>query len=150
MHPYLTMSSRSLRPGGKIELSEFDMQYTSDDGTVTEDNQLVKFTKELKATAIQVGCDFDAAPKYEQMLKDAGYANVHADIRKMPMGPWTKDQRLKTTGYCHREQILQGLPGIAMGLLTRVRKWSKEEVDVFVALIRQDILNRKIHGYWKS
>lgn len=74
---------------------------------------------------------------------------MQCDALKLPMGPWPKDKRLKTVGYCHREQFLQGLSGIAMGLLTRIRHWSKDEVEIFVALIRKEVMNRKIHGYWK-
>lgn len=99
--------------------------------------------------AAKVGVDLRIPLKIEGLVRDAGFENVVCDPKKLPMGHWPKDQRLKTVGFCHREQFLQGLSGIAMGLLTRVMKWSREEVEVYLSQVRKDVNDRKVHGYWK-
>lgn len=141
--------NRSLKSGGKIELVDFDLLFTSDDGTVSNTNQLTKFCDDLVDAAGRVGCDLRVAPKYEELLRDADFTRINREILKFPMGPWARDKRLKTIGFCHREQFLQGMSGIGMGLFTRILRWPREEVEVYLALVRQDIANPKIHGYWR-
>lgn len=88
--------------------------------------------------------------RQEQKLKEAGFEDVQTEAYKLPMGTWPKDQRLKTIGACNREQFLQGLNGIAMGVFTRLLGWKSEEVEVFIAKVRNDVNNAKLHGYWKE
>lgn len=128
---------------------DFDLLLTSDDGTVSDTNQLAKFCDDIVNAAGQVGCDLRVAPKFEEMVRDAGFTNINREILKLPMGPWARDKRLKTIGFCHREQFLQGVAGIGMGLFTRILHWSREQVEVYLALVRRDIGNPKIHGYWR-
>ena len=86
----------------------------------------------------------------EQKLKDAGFEDIKSEAFKLPMGSWPKDPKLKAIGTYNRAQFLQGLNGIAMGLFTRLLDWKPEEVEVFVARIRSDVNNPKLHGYWRE
>lgn len=138
-----------MRPGGKIELADMDIVYISDDGTVTEDNNLARFTNDITAAASRGGRDLRVAPRFADLLAEHAFESVRQEVLKLPMGPWPKDKTLKMVGYCHREQFLQGLAGIGMGLFTRVLRWSKEEVEVYLAKVREDVGNRKFHGYWR-
>ena len=126
-----------------------DLLFDSDDSTVSKTHHLVKFTDDITTAAAQVGCDLRVAPKLEDLLTEVGFEKVHCEVLKLPMGPWPNDRRLKTVGLCHREQFLQGLSGIATGLFTRVLHWTLDHVEVYLALVRKDIANPRIHGYWK-
>lgn len=126
-----------------------DLLFTSDDGTVNETNNLAKFTDDVVTAAEKVGIKLRIASRMEEMLTESGYDNIKCEVFKLPMGPWPKDRRLKTVGLCHREQFLQGLSGIAMGLFTRILQWSVERVEVYLALVRKDVADPRIHGYWK-
>lgn len=46
------------------------------------------------------------------------------------------------------EDMTAGLEGFSLGLFTRVLGWSAEEVQVFIAKVRKDFANTKIHSYW--
>lgn len=126
-----------------------DLHFTSDDGTVSDTHHLTQFTNDITSAALRAGCDLRVAPKFEDLLRENGFENVQCEALKLPMGSWPRDRRLKTAGLCHREQFLQGLSGIAMGLFTRLLGWSAEQVEVYVALVRKDIMDRRFHGYWK-
>jgi len=43
---------------------------------------------------------------------------------------------------------LDGLEGYSMALLTRGLGMSNEEVQVFLADVRKDMKNPRIHAYW--
>ena len=126
-----------------------DLLFTSDDGTVSDTHHLVRFTNDITNAAEQVGCDLRVAPRFVELLRIAGFENINCEVFKLPMGPWPRDKRLKTVGLCHREQFLQGMSGIAMGLFTRVLHWARDYIEVYLALIRKDIAEPRTHGYWK-
>ena len=91
--------------------------------------------------------DLRVAPNFEVLLREASFQNISRDIRKLPMEMWPKDSRLKTAGRHHRAQFLEGSSGIAMGMLTRVLKWSPEQVEAYVAVTRKSLADRQVHGY---
>lgn len=127
-----------------------DIIFTSDDGTVSETHGLIKTTDRMAHAASQVGVDLRVAPKLATVAREAGFENVKCEAMKLPMGPWARDRRLKMVGMCHREQFLQGLDGIVMGLFTRILQWTREEVEVYLTQVRSDIADRKCHGYWRT
>jgi hypothetical protein len=137
-----------LKPGGTVELVDMDLNYTSDDGSVTEANSLKLFVEDITEAASSVGISLKIADKFFDLLEEAGFVNIEKEVFELPMGPWSKDKRLKEVGLFHREQFLQGLHGIALGLLGRVSGWSHDEIQVCIAIIRKDIQNAAIHGYW--
>lgn len=126
-----------------------DLLFTSDDATVSDSHHLIRFLNDISDAAAQVGRDLRVASRLADFLSEHNFENVQSEALKLPMGPWPRDKRLKTVGLCHREQFLQGLSGIAMGLFTRLLHWSPEQVESYLALVRKDIINRRHHGYWK-
>lgn len=126
-----------------------DLVYTSDDGTVLEGNALVQFFDKAIEAAGKVGCDLRGILQIPQLLQESDFVNVKIESRKLPLGTWPKDRRLKTIGYFHRRQFLQAVNGIAMGLFTRVLGWQKEEVEIYLISVRQAVEDRKAHGYWR-
>jgi hypothetical protein len=65
-----------------------------------------------------------------------------------PSNGWPKDPLMKTLGQWNQTNILEGLEGFSLALLTRVLGWQREEVDVFVARVSNDMRNRRIHAYF--
>jgi hypothetical protein len=54
---------------------------------------------------------------------------------------------MKTTGLWQRENSFLGLE-TSLAIFTRALGWSKEEVDVFLIGVRDNIKDTKIHAYW--
>ena len=61
---------------------------------------------------------------------------------------WPKNKMMKDIGEWNQLNILEGLEGFCLALLTRGLGWTKEEVDVFVARVSRDLRDRKIHAYF--
>ena len=101
------------------------------------------------------------------MMEEAGWTDVVERRDVWPGGRWPKDDRLKELGIWTRENLLigkasgrailylniafsnevAGLEGFSLALLTRVLGWSNAEVQVFLADVRKDIKDPKIHFY---
>jgi hypothetical protein len=54
---------------------------------------------------------------------------------------------LTQTRIWSHEATISNLSGMTMALFTRRLEWSPEEVEVFLAEVRKDKKNPKIHSY---
>ena len=77
----------------------------------------------------------------------AGLVNVVEERYKMPLGPWARDLKMKEVGWWHLIEAYQGVEGWTMAPFTRVLGWSYNEVQVFLAKLREGFKNRTIHAY---
>ena len=46
------------------------------------------------------------------------------------------------------EDLGPGLEELSMAIFTHILGWTKEETDVFLATVRRDMKDTKIHAYW--
>ena len=46
-----------------------------------------------------------------------------------------------------QQNLLDGVQAMSMAILTRGLKWSREEVEVLLAGVRDDLRNRAVHSY---
>ncbi|KAH0565026.1 hypothetical protein GP486_001578 [Trichoglossum hirsutum] len=122
---------RALKPGGYIELTDHDLYPVCIDDTLKPDSPLLSFCDHMVAAGGKMGLDFLVPRDFKNILQDAGYENVTEVTKVCPLNTWPKDQRLKQIGLFQREQALDGLSGIGMGLFTRGLGWSPEEVELF-------------------
>jgi hypothetical protein len=90
----------------------------------------------------------DAALEHKKRLEDAGFVDVTVIDYKWPINMWPKDPSLKTIGMWSKENTLDALEALAMAPLTRVLKWSAEEVQLLLSDARKDLANEGIHAYW--
>lgn len=91
----LTVTS-NLVPGGVVEFIEgqFEPCFMSDDDSIPHDGYLFKFDKEFNAVSREAGLT-DKTSKLEKLAKDAGFVNVRVVAKKIPLGMWAKDRKLK-------------------------------------------------------
>jgi hypothetical protein len=45
--------------------------------------------------------------------------------------------------------LLEGIEGFSVALFTKILGWSRAELEVFLAQVRKDVQNRRIHAYWR-
>jgi hypothetical protein len=95
-----------------------------------------------------IGKDATAILTADEKLLAAGFTNVTHRVFKLPVGPWVKDKQQKLLGLFWRTAILDGLQGIAMGTFGRMKKWSPEEIEVYLVDVRKALLDPSIHTYW--
>ena len=140
----------TLRPGGIIEIIDMDLNYTSDDGTVTPKNRLRVFFDQLVSAMGTRGIRLTIAPEVPMILNNTGFVNIRYENPKLPMGWWPRDPRLKEIGLWQYAQFMDALHGIAMGAFTKILGWPREQVEEMLDGVREDIKDQKIHGYWRK
>ncbi|EOD46873.1 putative methyltransferase domain-containing protein [Neofusicoccum parvum UCRNP2] len=107
-----------LKPGGWIELQDFNMQVYSMDGSLKKDSYLTRYLEETLAGMISLGVEPEPGPK---------------------MAEW------KQVGLLNLANFADGLEGFSMRLLTGLRGWKKEEVEVHMAHVKKELKTRSIH-----
>ena len=73
---------------------EYDLEYTSEDGSYKENSPLWINNKEFIKFCRQFGMEPCPGRYIEGWMKDAGFEDVVHERIVLPMGPWAKDRRL--------------------------------------------------------
>jgi hypothetical protein len=100
----------------------------------------------MEATA-KIGKDWTRVRCYKEYLEEAGFVDVVEKKYEWPVGTWAKGKKAKTLGLWFREDLLSGLDGFTMALLTRALGMSTAEVELLLVGVREDIKSNKVHFY---
>jgi hypothetical protein len=96
------------------------IQFRSDDGTVTDDHVLAVWSKTFIEAGEKFGKTFQTAELAKGYMGEAGFQNITERRFKLPIGPWSKDKKLKKLGMWNLVHCERSIEGWAMALLTRV------------------------------
>ncbi|CAJ0543231.1 Ff.00g004750.m01.CDS01 [Fusarium sp. VM40] len=144
---FFDQSFTNLNPGGWIEVLDI-LPPTSDDGTMSPDTALYKWSNLLLESTEKIGRPFGGTANLKSQMEAAGFKNISQRIYKWPQNRWPKHPKYKELGSWTLENISGGLEAISTALFTRILGWSKPELDVFLVQVRKDIKNPSIHAYW--
>jgi hypothetical protein len=153
-----------LAPGGYFEMQAVGAQFLSDDDTVEKATNAQMWMAKIVEGAAMFGKPIDSTPNWEQKIKEAGFVDVKQVIHKValhplsnvssantavqvPIGSWPKDAKLKEIGKFQALQEAKVIESYTPGLFTRVLGWSNEEVQVFIAKIKNELKDPAIHLY---
>lgn len=135
-----------MAPGGWIELQDFDLKYRSDDGTLTPEHDYYKWNDLFLAGLESINRTARPGPMLRSYVEAAGFINIREEKFKIPLGPWPKDPELKQIGMTDLVQLLDGLEGFSLKTLEAMG-WSPNEIEVFLASVRQDMKTGGFHAY---
>lgn len=142
----LRQAYKALKPGGWIQFCEYNVIAKSYDNTLPDPSPALELVKSLVLAGAKMGLNLHVANELADMSKEAGYTNVTEQIVDFPMAGWPRDRRLKEAGMFYHMQIRDNLPGIAMGMCTRVLGWSKEKVEEVSRGVRAELDDERVHA----
>lgn len=116
-----------------------------DDGTMKEDNAVIKWLDLLKQGLQMLGPDVDRPLELAESLRQAGFVNVE---QKTFIGTWPEDKALRLIGLYMRTVLIEGLQAISLGPLIRGLKWTREEVEVLLIDVRKCLMDSSQHTYF--
>ena len=153
--------------GGYIEQVELDIEPKSEDGSLPADCILFQWNNVARDWARATGKTFFVANEVKQRIADAGFIEVVEQIFKLPLGPWSSDERFKAVGQFYQKFILEGMEGWVMAIATRhlgvsstinrfsglniadCLQWSVEQVNSFIQETKKAIENPAQHVYYE-
>ncbi|EAW13655.1 class I SAM-dependent methyltransferase [Aspergillus clavatus NRRL 1] len=140
----------NLRPGGWLEMSSMEVNSYSDDGTHLKAKSLIEGIKNMHLASKKHGKDMTTMSTWKDKMEKAGFVNVREDIYKLPQSPWAKDPKLKELGRYHQINMFEAVGPYSFALFTRYLGWSRAEIEVLVAGMRQELRDyQNFHLYTK-
>lgn len=116
--------TRCTKPGGYFEQMEIDIMIMSDDGTVTKDHFMARWSQTLLDAAEKTGKTLTSYDTMTEQIKAAGFEDVEERAFKMPIGAWSSDPRMKMVGRWNLLFCIEGADSWALYLLSQVMKVS--------------------------
>ena len=144
----LNSDPSNLAPGGWIELQDVGPFPDSDDGTLEPKHALYRWAQLLSEACQKLGRPYQDVTTYKDLMTDIGYINLSENKVKWPVSTWPKEKKFKILGAWSYQNISGGIEGFSMAPFTRALGWTKEEVDMFLVEVRQDMKNKSIHSYF--
>lgn len=135
-----------LRPGGWFEMQDFAFPFRCIDSSM-QGTAFERWLEAINAGCSKLGKDLGRAPIYEKYMRDCGFVDVTQKVVPWPIGSWAKDEKLKTLGAWCKENVLSGLQGTSIAVLTRGLGLTAEEVEILLMEIRDSINSKSLHCY---
>ncbi|PMD49054.1 S-adenosyl-L-methionine-dependent methyltransferase [Hyaloscypha variabilis F] len=147
---YLSESFNCLVPGGWAEIQDMDFAACSDEDSVPQDSAIVDWHRLICEGASDMNINMRMSPvALKAQFENAGFTNVQVVNKKIPIGPWAYDQKLKEIGSVQLMNFLDGLEAFSLAIFCRSLRWSAVEIQVFLAQVRQDAKSHQtFHRYW--
>ncbi|TQN64788.1 Secondary metabolism regulator LAE1, partial [Colletotrichum shisoi] len=139
---------KQLEPGGWFEAQDVCMSAQSDDDTIPQNSSLLHWADEVVDAMEKIGRSLKLAMQWKQLLVDRGFEDVQETIYKWPTNTWPRDKTMKDIGGWGLANLDSFLESAALGTLTNIKGWSREEVLVLCAQARKEMRDPRIHVWW--
>ncbi|OCK79330.1 S-adenosyl-L-methionine-dependent methyltransferase [Lepidopterella palustris CBS 459.81] len=137
----------NLHPGGWVEIQDLNFPLRCDDGTAGPESPPMTWSSLMIEGAAKLGVDLSASNRFRDIMSNVGFEEVTVEHHAWPINSWPKDQNEKEKGMWVLQNVLEGLQGFSMGYYTRGLRWRAEEVDVFLASVRERMKDKRSHVY---
>jgi hypothetical protein len=97
-HTANSVSSRSLNPGGWIEIQDFNPLIEDNDNSFPANCAVRKWTELSIEAAKKLGRPLDSPTWYKAQIEEAGFQNVVEEKFKWPQNKWPRDPKMKELG----------------------------------------------------
>lgn len=144
---YFKQAFDNLKPGGYLEIQEFCFPARTTEDHTPQTSKYLEWAAFMMQATRKAGLDFQAPLKFQDQLEDAGFVEIHFETFAWPIGTWAKGQKQKILGQMALANGKEAVAAGALALFTRVLGWSKEAVDDFLADVRKEMMDQKIHLY---
>jgi len=139
--------ARHLKPGGWIEFQEIDHFPYSQDGELAADNPIRLYWSHIHAALRSINVQVNNAPRLASLMRSAGFVNVTERIYFTPIGPWPHNKQLREVGMYWRTVLIEGLEAIALRPFTKVLGWRTEEIEAFLAEVKEAYMDPRTRAY---
>jgi SAM-dependent methyltransferase len=140
---------KNLKSGGYFELQSFKIQLYSDDGSLDKAKYTLQWVDLLQEASRKFGKSMLDMDNWKERMIKTGFTGVGCRIEKIPLGPWPKDKKKKEIGAYMQAEQLQAIPSYTYRLFSQILGWTKQEIDILMAGLRNELLDQSIHQYGK-
>ena len=137
------------KPGGWVESQEISVMARSDDDSFPTPSYIRMWCEKQVEAGLKAGMDFRmSGAGIRQWMEEAGFVNVQVRPFKIPIGLWPADPKMREIGTVQLVAMLDGLQALTIGFFTRFLDWTPDEVEIFLAKLRNEFKTKSVHTYW--
>lgn len=144
----IQQSFDALKPGGWLDIAEYECEVMSDDGTLPAEGNLRRFYALLNEAAEKIGQEFKIAASLDEHILESGFEKVNHEEMKISLGTWPADEKQKEMGAFLLLTTENAFEAHGMALLTRTLEMGTPEVEELIAGAKKESRSRKIHSYF--
>ncbi|PYI14631.1 TAM domain methyltransferase [Aspergillus violaceofuscus CBS 115571] len=144
---FLQQAYQHVRPGGWVEIQEFETWIRSDDGTDRQAVLIHEYQRKLDEASRKFGRRMNIAASVRGWMQDAGFQNVTDDTYKCPLGPWARNPHFKELGRMGKAAFFDTIEPYSLALLTRVMGYTYEQAQQYAQDVRHELVHGSFHIY---
>lgn len=142
----VAQSFAHLKPGGVVEMQDWDFAFRTQDGSLRADAALCRWQTAGFEAAGRIGRSLRPGRELESWVREAGFVDVQVVRTPMPLGPWPKDARQKRLGMLNWANLWEGLQGFSLRLFLDVLGYQRADLEMLLMEVRQDMQTPGIHA----
>ncbi|KAJ5172805.1 hypothetical protein N7492_005398 [Penicillium capsulatum] len=144
---YIRDIVRVLKPGGWVQMVEIYFNVQSDNGSITDDHALRKWSKQY-LRSLEDRKELRIGSTLRNLFTSAGLKEVDTKMIPLPLSAWSPDPRMREIGQSNSENIHQLLRALALYPLTQRLHMSAENFDTLVEEAQQEANNHSLKAYF--
>ena len=138
----------SLMSQGWVENQEADMCFHCDDVNPPSDSAYMRWIELWNEGLENLGLTGRCCPgRMEEKMKSRGFVNVSAHFYRLPVGPWPVEDWQKEAGVLNLKALLDGISGMSLKVFLHGLKWEREEMEILLMQVRQELTSCRLHLY---
>ena len=144
---FFRQAFQHLKPGGWLEVQEFVFGYPLASSSVRGNPATTSWANSITGAAAKIGIDVTAAAQFGLLLEAAGFRDWKVKKPIWPVGPWSESRKAKTMGIWARQNLEDALGAVSLAFLTRIEGWRREEVELSLVGVRNEMRDPDVHQY---
>jgi hypothetical protein len=138
----------SLMSQGWVENQEIDMQFHCDEVVPPAGSAYMRWAELWNQGLENLGLSGRCYPEQmKEKMKSRGFINVRAHFYRLPVGPWPVEDRQKEAGVLNLKALLDGISGLSLKVFLHGLKWQREEMEILLMQVRQELTSCYLHLY---
>ncbi|TGO43965.1 hypothetical protein BCON_0686g00010 [Botryotinia convoluta] len=134
-----------LTPGGFLEFQSLSIELYADDDSLKKAPFMVQLTHDVQEASIRYGKRLGNMSECPEKMINAGFTDVTCKVVKVPTTPWPKDPKQKEIG----KYMPQASMSYSYALLSKVMGWNRDDIEVLLAHVSEELKDLTIHTYLK-
>jgi SAM-dependent methyltransferase len=138
----------SLVSHGWVENQEVDMSFRCDESSPPADSAYMRWAELWNEGLENLGLTGRCYPeRMEEKMKSMGFINVRTHFYRLPVGSWPIEDWQKEAGALNLKALLDGISGLSLKVFLHGSKWRREELEILLMQVRQELTTCCLHLY---
>lgn len=144
---YIRDIKRVLKPGGWVQLVEIYFNVQSDNGSITEQHALRRWSTQLMGSLEGVK-DLRVGTRLRNLLTAAGLTEVDARMIPLPLSAWSTDPRMRDIGAMNSENVKKLLPALGLYPFTQHLRMPPQQFAELIAQAQEEADTPSLKAYF--